>query len=100
MTTARIAALRKEFLPLIASVVVLDAVVIVIYYGFHIKATTERTQQTFVGVWLALTLLVVTTGMKRVRAARLRGRATNHETSHETSRDPDAGPDLPSRDGA
>ena len=48
---------------------------IAIYYALDVKHTASRTQTTFVGVWLALTLLVVTVGMKRVRSARLRSRA-------------------------
>ena len=64
---------KKLLLTLVVSIVVLDAVVIGLYYALHIQDRTVRTQQTFVAVWVVLTLLVVTTLMKRIRAAR-RGR--------------------------
>jgi hypothetical protein len=42
------------------------------YYAFHVGTRAEKTQQTYVAVWVVLTLLVVTTLMKRIRAARRR----------------------------
>jgi uncharacterized membrane-anchored protein len=36
----------------------------------HIADRPERTQQTFVAVWVVLTLLVVTTQVKRIRKMR------------------------------
>jgi len=64
---------KKLLLTLVVSIVVLDAAVIGLYYALHVQDRTVRTQQTFVAVWVVLTLLVVTTLMKRIRAAR-RGR--------------------------
>ena len=66
--------LRKRTLVLIASVVVLDAVVIGIYYAFHIPERPIKTQETFVAVWVVLTLLVVVTQMKEIRKFRRPGR--------------------------
>ena len=63
---------RKYLLILIVAVAALDAVVLGVYYGFHISARPERTQQSFVAVWVVLTLLVVTTIMKKLRQARIR----------------------------
>ena len=64
---------KKLLLTLVVSIVVLDAAVIGLYYALHVQDRTVRTQQTFVAVWVVLMLLVVTTLMKRIRAAR-RGR--------------------------
>ena len=64
--------LKKLTLTLIVSVVVLDAIMIGGYYALHVDTRTERTQQTYVAVWVVLTLAVVTTLMKRIRAARRR----------------------------
>ena len=61
---------RKLLLMLVGSVVVLDGVIIGLYYAFHIALRPERTQQTFVAVWVVLTLLVVTTLMKKIRRFR------------------------------
>jgi hypothetical protein len=62
--------LRKRTLILIASVVALDAVVIGIYYALHIADRPITMQETFVAVWVVLTLLVVATQMKEIRKFR------------------------------
>jgi hypothetical protein len=64
--------LRKHFLTLVISIVVLDAIVIGLYYGMHIQQRTVKTQETFIAVWVVLTLLVVSIPMKRIRQARRR----------------------------
>jgi putative Mn2+ efflux pump MntP len=70
-------ALRRELkgylLKLVASVVVLDAVAIGLYYGFHIADRPLNTQEVFIAVWVVVTLIIVTTMMKRIRQARRRG---------------------------
>jgi hypothetical protein len=66
--------MKRELLIMIASVVVLDAVVIAIYYAIGITTAPRRTQTIFVAVWTVLTLLLVLRGTGRVRAARIRGR--------------------------
>jgi hypothetical protein len=66
------AELKKLTLTLIASIVVLDGIMIGGYYGLHVSERTIRTQQSYVAVWVVLTLAVVTTLMKRIRAARRR----------------------------
>jgi hypothetical protein len=67
-----VAELRKLLFQLIASVVILDVVVIGLYYGLHIQSTSRRTQTVFTGTWTALTLIVVLVGLSRIRAARQR----------------------------
>ena len=62
--------MKRLMLILIGSVVALDAVVIGIYYGVHIPDKPMKTQQMFIAVWVVLTLLVVTTLMKRIRKLR------------------------------
>lgn len=62
--------MRKHLLRLVIAVVALDAAVIGAYYGFHIADRAERTQQMFVALWVLVTLLVVTTQMKKIRQAR------------------------------
>jgi hypothetical protein len=58
---------------LLVSVVVLDAIMVGAYYAFHVRDRLQKTQMTFVAVWVVLTLIVVTTIMKRIRRVR-RGR--------------------------
>ena len=66
------AELRRHVLTLLVSVVALDALMVAAYYGFHVRDRLEKTQMTFVAVWVVLTLIVVTTIMKRIRQVRRR----------------------------
>jgi hypothetical protein len=64
--------IKRLTLILVGCVVALDAAVIGIYYAVHIPDKPMKTQQTFIAVWVVLTLLVVTTLMKRIRKLRRR----------------------------
>jgi hypothetical protein len=64
--------LKRYLLTLVVGVVVLDAVAIGLYYGLHIADRPVNTQEVFIAVWVVLTLIVVTTMMKRIRQARRR----------------------------
>ena len=64
--------MKRLLLTLVGLVVVLDAAVIGVYYALRIEERPIKQQQMFVGVWVVLTLIVVTTMMKRIRLARRR----------------------------
>jgi hypothetical protein len=66
-------AIKRLLLTLVVSIVLLDAAVIGLYYAVHIAERPIKQQEMFVAVWVVLTLIVVTTMMKRIRQAR-RGR--------------------------
>ncbi|MGH7622525.1 MAG: hypothetical protein ACREMU_09325 [Gemmatimonadaceae bacterium] len=66
------AELRRLLLILVATVVVLDGLIIGAYYALHINLRSAKTQGTFVAVWVVLTLLIVATMMKKIRQARRR----------------------------
>jgi putative Mn2+ efflux pump MntP len=61
---------KKYLLRLIAGVVALDAIMIGLYYGLSVPLRPERTQQTFVAAWVVVTLIIVTTMLKKIRRAR------------------------------
>ena len=61
---------KKYLIQLVVAVAVLDAIMIGLYYGMSVRLKPERTQQTFVAVWVVVTLIVVTTLMKKIRQAR------------------------------
>jgi len=61
---------KKYLLQLIGAVVLLDAIMIGVYYGLGVRLRPERTQQVFVAAWVVVTLVVVTTYMKKIRKAR------------------------------
>jgi uncharacterized membrane protein YoaK (UPF0700 family) len=62
--------MKKYLLRLVIAVVALDSAVIGLYYALRIGERPERTQQTFVAVWVVVTLLIVATLMKKIRQAR------------------------------
>lgn len=65
--------MKRLLLILVGAVVVLDAAVIGLYYAMSIQARPIKQQQIFIAVWVVLTLIVVTTMMRKIRVAR-RGR--------------------------
>ena len=64
--------MKRLLLIFVGAVVVLDAAVIGLYYALRIEDRPIKQQQMFVGVWVALTLIVVMTMMRRIRVARRR----------------------------
>lgn len=64
--------LKGYLLKLVVGVAVLDAVAIGLYYGLHIADRPVNTQEVFIAVWVVLTLIIVTTMLKRIREARRR----------------------------
>ena len=69
-TTAGRELMKRYLLRLVIAVALLDSVVIGLYYALRIGERPERTQQTFVAVWVVVTLFIVTTLMKKIRQAR------------------------------
>jgi len=66
----RKAALRRTTLQLVLGVVLLDAVVIGIYYLADIVHRPKQTQVIFVAIWTAATAVTVAVLLRRVRLAR------------------------------
>jgi hypothetical protein len=64
--------LRKRTLWLIASIAVFHGLMIGMYYLLHVNLRPDKTQQTFVAVWVVLSLAVILPQMKRIRALRRR----------------------------
>jgi hypothetical protein len=61
---------RKALMTMIVLVVVLDAMVIAIYYALAISQRSSQVQTAFVGVWVLATLAIVVVYMKRIRQLR------------------------------
>jgi uncharacterized membrane protein len=66
--------MKRLMLILIGSVVVLDGAIIGIYYALHIADRPVNTQESFIAVWVVLTLLLVSTLMRKIRKLRPRRR--------------------------
>ena len=62
--------LRRRTLILLGSVVLLDVVVIAIYYVLHIANRPIKSQQMFIAAWVVLTLMVIVPQMKEIRKFR------------------------------
>ena len=73
MAPADTRAMKKHLLTLVLWAVGLHVVMIGLYYAFDIRDRPIKTQQTYVAIWVVLSMIVVTTIMKRIRRAR-RGR--------------------------
>jgi len=67
-------ALRSAVLRLGVSVAVLHAIAIAIYYLADMPLQPTSIRYPFFGIWMVLTLVVVLTGLHRVRVARVRRR--------------------------
>jgi hypothetical protein len=67
-------ALRSAVLRLAVNVAVLHTIAIAIYYVTDIPLRPTSVRYPFFGVWIVLTLIVVLTGLHRIRVARVRGR--------------------------
>ena len=67
-------ALRSAVLRLAVSIVVLDAIAIATYYVADIPLRPTSVRYPFFVLWMVLTLLVVLTGLHRVRVVRARRR--------------------------
>jgi len=61
---------RKTLLTMVVLVVVLDAVVIGVYYVLGIPSRSSQVQMAFVGAWVLATLAIVVVYMKRIRQIR------------------------------
>jgi hypothetical protein len=61
---------RKALMTMIVLVVVLDAMVIAIYYALAISQRSPQVQTAFVGVWVLATLAIVVVYIKRIRQLR------------------------------
>lgn len=64
------AALRTTTLHLVLGVVTLDAVALLLFYGFDVAHRAPQTRTTFVAVWTFATALTVAFLLRRVRLAR------------------------------
>jgi hypothetical protein len=94
MARSLVAQLRRQLYELIGAVIILDGVVIAIYYGMHVPDRPYKQQEIFVGVWMVLTLLVVASGMGRIRATRMRIRQARAGGSGARATGADGRPDA------
>lgn len=67
-------ALRRHLVHLVLGVVALDAAMIVLHGWLGVEGWPTVRQRAFTVVWVALTLVVVSVFLQRIRAARVRAR--------------------------
>ena len=61
----------RQLLTMVVAIVVLDAIAIAAFYGFHINRDFDGTRNTFIGVWMLLSFAVVAVQLRKIRRARL-----------------------------
>ncbi len=64
-------ALRRHLLVMIVAAAIIDAIAIAAFYLFHIDQDEGTKRQTFVGVWTAISFVVVAMQLRKIRAARV-----------------------------
>ena len=67
---------QRELFRFVLSVLVLEIAAIGIFYAADIESASGRTRRTYMVVWTAISLVVVLTGLTRIRRARFGGRRT------------------------
>jgi hypothetical protein len=56
---------------MIVAIVALDLIAIAAFYAFHINRDFDGTRNTFVGVWMLVSFVVVAIQLRKIRRARL-----------------------------
>ena len=67
-------ALRREVLALVGLVLAADALFIAAYFLFHLADRPPGVRAGFTAGWTLVTLAIALRSLRRIRAARLRGR--------------------------
>ena len=65
---------QRELVRFVLSIVALEVVAIGLFYAAGIEQASHRTRTAYMLVWMAVTLAIVMTGLRRLRRARF-GRA-------------------------
>ncbi len=66
--------LRRNLLFLVAGVIALDVGMVALKQALGVDGWTRGRQQAFTAVWVALTLVIVSVFLGRIRTARVRAR--------------------------
>ena len=62
--------LRRRTMLLFGAIVLLDIVVVAVYYALHVRERPIKTQQMFIAGWVVATLIVIVPQMKEIRKFR------------------------------
>jgi hypothetical protein len=65
-------AIKHHLLRMIIAIVILDAVAIAVFYLLHFNRDVGPRQNTFIGVWMLLSAVIVAIQLRRIRRARMR----------------------------
>jgi hypothetical protein len=63
---------KRTLLTLVVLIAAVHGIAITVYHFYNIADRPVKTQETFVGVWVIATLIVITPLMKRIRRSRRR----------------------------
>jgi len=65
-------AIKYHLMRMIIAIVILDSFAIAVFYLFHFNSDTGSRRNTFVGVWMLLSAIVVAIQLRKIRKARMR----------------------------
>jgi hypothetical protein len=63
-------AIKRNLLLLIIAIVILDSFAIAMFYLFHFNRDIGPRQNTFIGIWMLLSAVVVAVQLRKIRRAR------------------------------
>ncbi len=78
------AAAKHHILVMIVAIVILNAIAIPIYYLLHLKQQPGTRQNTYVGIWMFLSAIIVAVQNRKIRKAQraaIRGSGTKGQGS-------------------
>jgi hypothetical protein len=64
-------AIKHHLLVMVGAVIVVDVVAIAAFYALHLNGHAGTAQQTFIGVWILVSLAIVLIQQRKIRRARI-----------------------------
>ena len=66
-------AIKHHLLVMVGAVIAVDAIAIAAFYALHLNGRAGPEQQTFIGVWILVSLAIVVVQQRKIRRARMSG---------------------------
>jgi hypothetical protein len=64
-------AIKHHLLVLVGAILAVDVVAIAAFYALHLNGRAGTEQQTFIGVWILVSLAIVVVQQRKIRRARM-----------------------------
>jgi hypothetical protein len=67
-------AIKHHLIVLVGAILAVDVVAIAIFYALHLNGNPGPRQQTFIGIWILISLGIVAIQQRKIRRARMGNR--------------------------